>query len=132
MRKRPKQNISFFSLFYLTQHMLKYRRPVGDMFETHRGLTCLVGDLSGTDMLDWRPLRDTYLASDRLRVQNCFIKKKLVQFIEGGYKKSQLSVLKTVRNEQGQFSLEKTVRIKSAQFIEGGYNQVSLVYRRRL
>ena len=56
---------------------MPHQRPtclIGDPSETHRRPTCLIRDRhasSETDMSHRRPIRNTYLAS--LRVKNCFI-----------------------------------------------------------
>ena len=50
-----------------------YWRSIGDLSETHRRPTCLIGDQSKTDMPDWRPPGDQLASSDTHRRSTCLI-----------------------------------------------------------
>ena len=63
-------SISFLSIldeYEFTKILLlsqTYQRPIGDLSETQRRPTCLIGDPSDTDMPYRRPIRDRHASSE--------------------------------------------------------------------
>ena len=70
--------VNFFSFFFLDNFWSLrtyyfYRRPIGDPSETHWRPTCLIGDLSETDMPRQRPIEDQHASSETHRRPTCLI-----------------------------------------------------------
>ena len=54
-----------------------YRRPIGDLLETHRRLACLIGDPVKTNMPARRPIVDWHASSETHRRPICVFKRPI-------------------------------------------------------